>query len=107
MLLDLEELQQLFKLKSLPSSIKVEGGKNSITCAVINKSELTNITRDDIVNTLVSLETNTLRKIELMRNSKYEKKELYSVGRDSAFLSQQHINAKFAQQHILSNKSLM
>lgn len=105
LLLDLEELQQLFKLSSLPSSIKVEGGKNSITCAVINKSELTTITRDDIVNTLIALETNTFKKIESMRGTIYETKELYGVGRKTAFLSQQHINAKFAQQHILNNKN--
>ena len=40
-----------------------------------------------------------------MRENKYEKNELYKAGRKSAFLSQQHINAKFAQQHILNNKN--
>ncbi|MBK9049322.1 MAG: AAA family ATPase [Bacteroidetes bacterium] len=105
LLLDLEELQQLFKLSSLPSSIKVEGGKTSVTCAVINKSELTPITREDIVNTLIALETNTLKKIESMRGMDYEAKELYGAGRKTAFLSQLHINAKFAKEHILNNKN--
>jgi len=102
LLLDLEELQQLFKLSSLPSSVKVEGGKNSITCAVINKSQLSPITRDDILNTLIALEKNTFKKIESMRGTEYDVKELYGLGRKSAFLSQQHINAKFAQQHVLN-----
>lgn len=102
LLLDLEELQQLFRLSSLPSSINLADGKNSITCAVINKSELTLITRDDILNTLVALETNTFKKIECMRGTDYEINELYGVGRKSAFLSQQHINAKFAQKHFLN-----
>lgn len=105
LLLDIEELQQLFKLNSLPSSIKVVGGKDSITCAVIAKSDLTEISRDDIVKTLIALETNTLEKIESMRDTDYEAKELYGVGRKAAFLSQQHINAKFAQKHILNNKN--
>ena len=95
LLLDIEELQKLFNLSSLPSSIKIEGGKDSVTCVVINKSELSQISRTNIVNTLIALETNTLKKIEAMRNKNYASKELYLVGRRSAFLSQQHINAKW------------
>lgn len=103
LLLDIEEIQKLFNLSSLPCSLKIEEGKDSITCVIINKSELTSVTRNDIVNTLIALEMNTLEKIEAMRKNEYKTKELYGVGRRTAFLSQQHINAKFAQKYILNN----
>ncbi len=103
LLLDLDELQQLFNLPSLPSSIKTQEGNDNSICAVINKSEMRSITRDDIINTLTKLEINTLKKIESIRNTEYTKNEFYTVGRKTAFLSQQHINAKFAKQYIENN----
>ncbi len=39
-----------------------------------------------------------------MRDKEYELKELYGIGRKTAFLSQQHINAKLAQRY-LNNKN--
>lgn len=103
LLLDIEEIQQLFKLANPPTSLNVESKKDSITCAVMNKSDLTEISRQDILNCLVALETNTLKKIETIRGRNYDPKELYGLGRKSAFLSQQHINARFAKEHIQNN----
>jgi len=55
LLLDIEEIQQLFNLSKLPSSINVENKKDSITCAVISKLDMTEISRKYILNCLVAL----------------------------------------------------
>ncbi len=103
LLLDIAEIQQLFKLSKPPSEINVESRGEGIACAVINKSDMKEISRTDILNCLIALETNTLKKIESLRGKNYNDKELYGLGRKSAFLSQQHINARFAREHIQNN----
>jgi hypothetical protein len=100
LLLDVREIQKLFGLSELPAEVKVEGKSDSITCVVLSKKMLGTIARENILNCLIALETNTLKKIEALREKDYSPNELYSFGRKSAFLSQQHINARFAQQHL-------
>lgn len=100
LLLDLEEIKELFDLKDLPSSLKVQ---KNIICTILNKRELKNISKQNIIKCLTALEKNTFDKLEIIRNDNLEVNHLYSIGRNSAFLSQQHINAKFAIKHIQNN----
>ncbi|MBW3521636.1 AAA family ATPase [Chryseobacterium sp. NKUCC03_KSP] len=100
LLLDLEEIKELFDLKDLPSSLKVQ---KNIICTILNKRELKNISKQNIIKCLTALEKNTFNKLEIIRNDNLEVNHLYSIGRNSAFLSQQHINAKFAIKHIQNN----
>lgn len=99
LILNIEELQKLFNLKELPLSINGHE-KEGITCGVINKSDLTEVTKDSIYNCLNELDKNTLKKIESLRKEEHLSNEIYGVGRKSAFLSQQNINARLGKKYI-------
>lgn len=101
LLLDVQELQKLFGTSGLPGEI-ISRDSNAITCAVFSKADLREITKDDIINCLVALETNTLTKVEELRNTYYDAAQLHHAGRSSAFWSQLHLNARFAQKHLQS-----
>lgn len=99
LLLDLEEMQALFNLDENPSSIKSDNSK--ITCGVFPKSQLNHISKKNLVSCFKALAKNTLDKIEKLReNTLLDEpkliKDLTAYGRESAFLSQQHINALLA-----------
>lgn len=94
-LLDLEEIQILFGLKELPSSISIPGKETTITCAVLAKEQLRPINKADVKTCLKNLETNTLEKILTLRKS--DKTNSVGFGRKNAFLSQLHINSRIAQ----------
>jgi len=101
LLLGLEEIKQLFSLSSLPLNIKIDEN-DKITCVAIEKSKLQFQIYDSYIkNALQTLEKNTLKEIEEIRSKEdYNENELYAIGRKTAFLSQQHINAKIAQKHL-------
>ncbi|MCL2290751.1 MAG: AAA family ATPase [Bacteroidetes bacterium] len=103
LVLDKEEIQQLFNLSVLPTTICDE--KDKITCVVLNKSDLKSISEENIQNALVALEKNTFDKIQKLREEERLKEKRSSTksceaGRKMAFYSQQHINAKIAQEYI-------
>lgn len=106
LLLDLDEIKKLLDLENLPSSLKVGETKNNITCAVVSKKDLKKISKENIINCLNSLETNTFKKIEELRNENVEVGKSYGIGRTSAFLSQQHINAKLAVKELMKQNKL-
>ena len=98
LLLDKEEIKELFGLSNLPTTITNE---EKIIGIAIVKSELQFVSSARIRNALVTLEENTLKKIEKLREREdYNSQELCGVGRKMAFLSQQHINAKIALKYI-------
>lgn len=100
LVLDIEEMKELFNLKETPSSIKIEGSENLITCAIFPKDKLSNVTNQNLLNCFSALENNTLLKIQKLREQDHTNDQLVSYGRLSAFLSQQYINSKFAKTHI-------
>jgi SAM-dependent methyltransferase len=96
-LLDLEELKVLYGLTKQPTSIKINGKKDLITCAVLSKSELRQIDKQILLKTLKALQENTLKKIIALRKSSESKNDTIAAGRKNAFLSQLHINSQLAQ----------
>ncbi|RZK11041.1 MAG: methyltransferase [Flavobacterium sp.] len=103
-LLDLAEMKILFDLIDIPSSIKIEGKEDVITCAIISKKHLKNISNVNLKNTLIALQENTLNKIiELRESDDIIKKNTIGFGRKNAFLSQLHINSQIAQQSITTD----
>lgn len=101
LLLGLEELKQLFNLNSLPIDIKITGKEDiNIMCAVIEKTKLCTISDYYIKNALKALENRTFQEIEEIKKQNYDAEKRYAIGRKTAFLAQQHINAKIAQNHI-------
>jgi len=96
--LDLEELKELFSLDVLPSSIEILGKEDVITCAVISKEQIHSVSEEEIKKALKKLEENTLNKIIDLRKSYGEsEKDSVNFGRQNAFLTQLHINSKIAQ----------
>lgn len=97
-LLDLEEMKELFELEDLPSSIEIEGKKEVITCAVFSKKQLREISINNVQKALEALQINTFNKIlNLRENYEETKKNTIGFGRRNAFLSQLHINSQIAQ----------
>ena len=105
LLLDKKEIQLLFNLPFLPTSITVDGKEDTMTCVAINKSDLQRISQANIKLALEALENNTLNKIENIREKEHSPHNLYDIGRKMAFLSQQHINAKIALKHLKERES--
>ena len=105
LLLDKEEIKELFSLSDLPTAITVDGKEDIITCIAINKSILHLVSQASIKNALQTLENNTLEKIEFIRENEYSSSEECRIGRKMAFLSQQHINAKIAQKYLKNKNS--
>lgn len=99
LLLDIEELRELFQLSHDPSSISIGESKNSITCCILTKAILKPVTRESIIKCLIELKNNSLTKIELLRNSVTPLSPLH-FGRQSAFLSQLNINAQLALKYL-------
>jgi predicted ATPase len=101
-LLDVEEFKVLFKLEELPTEITIKGKEDIITCVVISKKQLRQISTTDVIDTLKTLEKNTFKKIQNVRQNL----EVNSVGlgRKNAFLSQLYINSKIAQLSLSSKK---
>lgn len=105
LLLDLEELKELFNLESLPSEVKTSTSENKIMCALLPKADLKQISITNLKNCLTKLETNTLNKIEKLRKEEYDQTKSISFGRQSAFLSQQNINARLGLKYLNSKNS--
>ena len=104
LLLSPKELQTLFNLTKLPINIPAKGKEHIISCSVIHKSEMKQITKEQIEKTLQELEKNSFAKIIELRESVIESdRQSTSIGRKSAFLSQLYINSKIAQLKIKSN----
>jgi predicted ATPase/phospholipid N-methyltransferase len=103
LLLDVREIKQLFGMPDLPTTISIGQRGESIISAILPKSHLNEVTNENILNTLIALEANTLAEIEIIRSKEYADSELYGVGRKSAFLSQQLINAIFAKRLLERN----
>ena len=104
LLLGLEEIKELFNLPELPTKITISDREDVITCVVIEKSKLSSVSKSEITKTLKKLEDRTLIEIVEIREKEYQESELFSIGRKTAFLAQQHINAKIALQIITKNK---
>jgi hypothetical protein len=101
LLLDVEEIKELFNLDKIPSSLKMNN--EGIICTVLRRDDLKNISKNNILKCLIALEKNTFNKLEKMRNDESCVESTYNVGRKSAFLSQQNINARFAIKQIENN----
>ncbi|MCL2040933.1 MAG: AAA family ATPase [Bacteroidales bacterium] len=97
LLLDLEEIKELFNLTSLP----IYDDREDIICAVIDKkTKLYPISDNNIKEALKKLEERTFEEIIKIREKEWSKDQLYAIGRKMAFLSQQYINTKIAQYHL-------
>jgi len=115
LLLDREEIKILFNLPSLPILITVPGKEDAnMTCVAIQKSDLETISSENIKRAIEALEKNTLGKIENIREEDErsprkvdDSGRRYDIGRKTAFLSQQHINAKIALNHIMLRVALL
>lgn len=107
LLLNELEIQKLFDLSQLPISLKHKDFQENITCVLIPKAELSQITNDNILNAMKALENSTFEKIEELRNSTNYNTKSAKIGRQSAFLSQLYINSKLAQKFLIeqSNKA--
>jgi SAM-dependent methyltransferase len=96
MLLGIEEIRKLFNLSSF-SSMPIE--KDKIICVSMQRSELTSISKHHIKTSIDLLIDNTFKKIKDIRQET-NKSGKYQRGRETAFLSQQYINAKISQEII-------
>lgn len=105
LLLDLEELKELFNLDSVPSEVKTSTSENKIVCAVLPKADLKQISLTNLKKCLTTLEINTLNKIEKLRQDEEVQAKSISFGRQSAFLSQQNINARLGLKYLNSKNT--
>jgi hypothetical protein len=99
LLLDENELKVLFGLDNKPAQLKYKDKNENITCILIPKSNLRHITIGDVLLTMQNVEKNTLDKIYQLRINTDNEVISNKKGRLSAFLSQLHINSKFAQKN--------
>lgn len=104
LLLDQYEIQVLFALNQLPITLNHKEPLENITCVLIPKTELSPISIESLINTMKALEKNTFEKIEKLRQNKDNNSSNTKLGRQSAFLSQLHINSKLAQKFLVKNK---
>ncbi|MDF2451495.1 MAG: hypothetical protein K0S26_999 [Bacteroidota bacterium] len=105
LILDLEELKDLFNLKKEPSSLNHKTSSNDIMCAIIPRKDLKQISKSNVLKAMETLEKNTLDKVIALRDPKISNQinEVY-FGRQSAFYSQLHINSKLAQLELKPKK---
>lgn len=102
-LLSNEEIKELFN-SDTPSDVKLNNSENKITCTVISKKDLKPLKLKNVIDCLTLLENNTLNKLEQLRKTALNNDSLL-FGRQAAFLSQQHINAKLGLRHLDRRKS--
>ncbi len=106
-LLDYKEIQTLFDLPDLPTSINIGSDKDLISCAVMGRNQLNGFKKENIMKTLKMLEKNTLDKIiSLRENFDETQNKSTTIGRTSAFLSQLHINSRIAQIKLSEQKKV-
>ena len=98
-LLSQEEIKELFNLSETPSEVKLNNSEKKITCSVISQNDLKQLSVNNVINCLTALEGNTLNKLEQLRKNELINDSLL-FGRQAAFLSQQHINAKLGLRHL-------
>ena len=105
LLLEEPEIQKLFNLQQLPITLKHKELSDKITCVLIHKTELTQLSNENILEAMKALEVNTFEKILKLRNNNGSKSTCIKLGRQSAFLSQLHINSKLAQKYLNEQKN--
>jgi energy-coupling factor transporter ATP-binding protein EcfA2 len=103
LLLDTEEIMELFGLNDQPVDLLIGDKSDKITSVAIPKINLERINKENIINCLKALEVNTLKKIEILRSTEYNKEDQYKIGHKAASLSTQNINAKLALQKLQPN----
>jgi hypothetical protein len=103
LLLSEPEIQIMFGLKTEPISSKHIGEYQNITSVFIPKSDLNPVSFENLLKALDNLKENTITKIKKLRSSNELEKNSNKFGRQAAFLSQQHINAKLAIEHLQNN----
>jgi len=99
LLLDEFEIQKLFALANRPATLIHKTEFKNISCVLLPAKDLKPVSESDIMNAMRTLEINTLAKIEKIRNNADMSNHSIS-GRESAFLSQLHINSRLAQMHL-------
>jgi predicted ATPase len=100
LLLDESELRVLFDLDCNPDQLLNKNCNENISCILIQKSKLKPLTLNHLENAMKELENNTLNKIVSLRTSGENGFLSNKKGRESAFLSQLHINARLAQKQL-------
>lgn len=100
LLLDVEEIQLLFDLNKTPISFAHQGEYQNITSIMIPKQNLTVVSKDNLLKTLDRLQANSISEIEKLREIGENDSKSNRFGRQTAFLSQQHINAKLAYKYV-------
>ncbi|HMU05899.1 MAG TPA: hypothetical protein PJ990_19835, partial [Saprospiraceae bacterium] len=101
------EIKVLFGLNHKPINSKSTGEYQNITSVFIPKSDLTTVTKENLLQTLQALQDNSISKIKMLRKDLEPEKNSNKFGRQAAFLSQQHINAKLAYEHIQQSTNSM
>lgn len=104
LLLDEYEIKELFNLKQLPIKLRSKESLENITGVLIPKAELNSLSNENLLNAMKALERNTFAKIEKLRQNTDNSSANTKLGRQSAFLSQLHINSKIAQKHLTGQK---
>ncbi|MDD5360599.1 MAG: AAA family ATPase [Ignavibacteria bacterium] len=96
LILGLEELQKLFDLKELPSSIVSKSSKyeDRLLCALISKNQIANVNRNTITSSIQCLKNNSFQKIDELRENKNIEK--IKKGHLSALYTQLYVNSIFA-----------
>jgi len=103
LVLDAPELKELFDLDSEPALITLDSNPR-IMCALMLKSNLKPINKNNVIRAMTLLEENTLKKIKELRKKNTNEANKLGIGRKSAFYSQLYINSKLAQEFLNQNK---
>ena len=95
LVLDANELKELFRLAEIPSLITLENN-DRIMCSIIPKKDLRKISKINVNKAIRALEKNTLDKIFKIKNTTIIEAHKTSYGRKLAFFQQLYFNSKFA-----------
>jgi len=103
LLLREKEIQVLFNLKEI-HKVDKEINSEKITCVVIQRQFIPEITKESLIRTFESLAKNTFEELKILRNLKKGEEKDLIFGRQAAFLSQLNMNAQMALYYLRNLK---